>query len=139
VHIKDLEHLETLENAYLHTCNNHSHCFIWYPVRTKAGCIIEVGGTNKEFKVNIGMEYAEGRLIFSTDGYLQRFVSFDFFKEDNYCRIETSDSVSKCDKFKTIEELLNFLDNKDLNKMNIKIKPVYKTVFSHNEIDWTMK
>jgi len=132
MHINDLEHLETLEDAYLHTCNNHSCGFIWYPVRTKAGIIIEVGGTDKEFKVNIGVEGVDGKTLFFENGYLRSCISFHYYKKDNYCSMETHNSVNECDKFKTIDELLNFLNNNDLNKM--KIKPVYKTVFSHNEI-----
>jgi hypothetical protein len=117
---------------------NINQSFEWYAVKTKSGNIIEVGGTHKEFAFDF-VKLDSGHICSFCNGFVEhvyRIVlelsnSFD----QAFCQIETSTHRSEIDTWKSLNDLILYLDNTPkLNYKKLEFEPVYRQEIDHYKL-----
>jgi hypothetical protein len=121
----------TTEQAYNLIINNHSNNYIWYPVKTTCDNIIELGGNDKELKTYI-IKLDENCNIISHENEFVA-ISFSISLDDiNFCRIDMKDATTQSTKFKSKQQLLDWLNTTpNINLIQPKLIPIYTTKLSH--------
>jgi hypothetical protein len=113
----------TLQEAFTQIAANNNQGFIWLPVKTKSNCFVELGGcyhnNEKQIKAYIP-KVVDGKIVSYTNGFVELYFSYTLeqlgIDGSNFCFITETNTKRKVDidKFKSVEEFLEFLDSTPL-------------------------
>ena len=145
MHINFLQqekNFKTLEEAFKIVSSNNNRSCTWVHVKTKAGCYFSLGGRNlkgKEFfyKAEIFKKGKAGWILNNNEMVKNNFsIEIESNKNDRneiFCSLDIpTQHFFLNNKFKTVQEFLDFLDTtEDLNTRELQMEPVYTEVISH--------
>jgi len=130
----------SLQEALEKINENTFDSYIWFPVKTSNGNIIEVGGTQKELAFEFIELDSNSQICSYTNDFTRMKYKIVFEKGDKllqpYCFVETHSSRAQLEKFETLESLVQFIENTPrLNFKEIPFVPVYKQVIIGHKLD----
>lgn len=106
---------------------NNSDSFYWYPVKNKAGSIIEVGGRNKdrlEIKVYVP-EYNSGKIKIYENGFIEHAYSLSTNGQIDFPNFYDFHDMEQ-------EEFLKFINETNFKKYKPKIEIVEEKIINQH-------